>query len=99
MSVADDQMNSNDASGRVGYEVPSAAALFGVDASMFNGEFLPDGTYDSSNINKLTFKLSVQNNEDGWDVTCGNANYCVFAYSKDHTPLLLDVTPPNVCQG
>lgn len=68
------------------------------DYSNFNGEFLPSGYIDpESGQNTLKFTVVIQNNEDGWDVECSSLSNCVYAYSRDRTPQLLDITPPNVC--
>lgn len=42
--------------------------------------------------------MIIQNNDNGWDVKNSGGN-SFYAYSRDYTPYLLDVTPPNICQG
>jgi acylphosphatase len=98
---SDDQMNSNDLAGRLGYIAPSVAALMGQDDySNFNGEFLPTGyvSYETGQTT-LKFELIIQNNADGWDVQCSHFSNCVYSYRRESTPLLLDTTPPNVAAG
>lgn len=93
-------MNSNDLAGRLGYIAPSAWELMGQDGiESFNGDFLPNGYWDPQLGNDLKFTVVIQNNEDGWDVECSNIQKCRFGYMRDYTPLLIDVTPPNVAKG
>ena len=94
---SDDEMNSNALSGRLAIVAPSAAELMNVDESLFDGEFLPSGWYFEPDGNTLKFDLRIRNTEDSWDVECSSANRCLFGYSRDYTPILMDITPPNVC--
>lgn len=96
---SDDQMNSNSLAGRLAIVAPGVADLMGQDISLFDGEFLPSGWSDPEEGNSLRFTVKVRNTEDSWDVACSSASKCLFAYSRDYTPTLLDVTPPNVAQG
>jgi len=91
-------MNLNDLAGRLAIVAPSAAELMNVDLSAFDGEFLPTGWWQSKeDVNTLRFDSIVRNFEDNWDVECLERWRCVLGYSKDYTPMLLDITPPNVC--
>lgn len=93
-------MNSNDLSGRLALVAPSAAELLGQDISKFDGEYLPTGwagLYDTANL--LTFTAKVRNEASEWDVECEKMSNCKYAYSRDHTPVMMDITPPNICQG
>lgn len=92
-------MNSNDLNGRLGYIVPPVWDLMGVDRSLFNGDYLPSGFNGGEDRDVLGFYVSIRNNEDHWFVECSNAANCWWAYRRDYTPQLLDITPPNVAQG
>jgi hypothetical protein len=75
--TSDDQMNSNDLSGRLALVAPSAAELMGKDISKFDGDYLPTGW---SNLyqagNKLTFTAKVRNDQSEWDVECSDSKNC-----------------------
>lgn len=92
-------MNSNDLAGRLAYIAPTPMELMAQDFTAFDGEFLPNGYWDAETGNDLQFFVVIQNNEDGWDVECSTASACRMQYLRDYTPLLLDVTPPNVAKG
>jgi hypothetical protein len=91
-------MNSNDLSGRLALVAPSVADLMGQDISMFNGDFLPSGWENvHEEGHRLRFRTQVHNWQQGFDVTCETETYCLYAYSRDFTPVMLDITPSNVC--
>jgi hypothetical protein len=71
----------------------------GFEMNMFNGAFLPSGYGDPELGNRLMFTVSIRNNEDHWSVECSSASKCAWGYNRDFTPLLLDITPPNLAQG
>jgi hypothetical protein len=100
--TSDDQMNSNDLSGRLAIVAPSASSLFNMpDLSYYNGAGgFPTGWYiDETTPNTLRFVLKVRNQENGWDVECASVSNCMYGYSRDYTPILYDVTPSNVAEG
>jgi len=91
-------MNSNALAGRLALVAPSVTELMGQDINMFNGAFLPSGwSVDPEVGNELRFRVKIYNQEDSWTVECSSASKCIYAYSRDYTPVLLDITPPNVC--
>jgi hypothetical protein len=97
---SDDEMNSNALAGRLALVAPAVTDLMGQDISKFNGAFLPSGwAVDTELGNQLRFRVKIYNQEDVWTVECSTLAKCVYAYSRDYTPVLLDITPPNVCQG
>jgi len=91
-------MNSNDLSGRLAIVAPSAAELMGSDISNFNGEFLPSGWENvHEDGHRLRFTAEVHNWQQDAEVKCETSAYCLYAYSRDFTPVMLDITPSNVC--
>ena len=89
--VENDEFNSNSVAGVLGYQLPSVMDLFGRAWEDFNGKILPNGWNPD-----FTFILSMLNTDDGLNLSCSSTNNCKIKYSRDYTPILLDVTPANV---
>jgi len=92
--TADEEFNSNAASGRISYETPSVMSLFSADFTNFDGEFLPNG----ADID-LNFDLKVANGETENSVVCADSSDCTLQYKRNATPLLLDSIPSDVVKG
>lgn len=98
--TTDEVQNSNDLKGLLSIYTPPINELMAVDYHLFDGEYLPSGYwFGTDKPNNLQFTTVIRNTEESWDVACTNPNRCTLGYSRDYTPVLYDITPPNVCQG
>ena len=98
--TSDEQQNSNDMKGRLSIYAPPVDQLMDTEYHLFDGEYLPTGYwFAADNHQALYFSTVIRNFEDNWDVACANGGRCTLGYSRDYTPVMLDITPPNVCEG